>query len=182
MASAGIGRPPTTAENIADGDWLAVLRVKLAGVSFCDRAFGPRMLAAGRGSVVNMGSMSGVVVSRPQGQANSIASKPEVHHLTKSLVAERAWRGVRVDAVAPTYVETPLMAVAARRGAVVRRIAGRRLAPASPDPDQHLAQAPVVPEAVGDEALDRRPGGRRRSENIWTLTVPCEPWGRRWQG
>ena len=68
------------------------------------------MLAAGRGSIVNIGSMSGFIVNKPQPQAYYNASKAGVHHLTKSLAAEWAARGVRVNAVAPTYINTPLTA------------------------------------------------------------------------
>jgi NAD(P)-dependent dehydrogenase (short-subunit alcohol dehydrogenase family) len=56
--------------------------------------------------------MSGVVVNKPQPQAYYNASKAAVHHLTKSLAAEWGARGVRVNAVAPTYVNTPLTAYA----------------------------------------------------------------------
>jgi NAD(P)-dependent dehydrogenase (short-subunit alcohol dehydrogenase family) len=66
------------------------------------------MLEAGRGAIVNMGSMSGFVVNKPQEQSAYNASKAAVHHLTKSLAAEWASRGVRVNAVAPTYIATPL--------------------------------------------------------------------------
>jgi len=68
------------------------------------------MLAAGRGSIVNVGSMSGFIVNKPQPQAYYNASKAAVHHLTKSLAAEWGARGVRVNAVAPTYINTPLNA------------------------------------------------------------------------
>jgi len=61
------------------------------------------MLAAGRGSIVNIGSMSGYIVNKPQPQAQYNASKAGVHHLTKSLAAEWAPRGVRVNAVAPGF-------------------------------------------------------------------------------
>ena len=58
------------------------------------------MRAAGRGSIVNIGSMSGIIVNKPQAQASYNASKAGLHHLTKSLAAEWGARGVRVNAVA----------------------------------------------------------------------------------
>jgi NAD(P)-dependent dehydrogenase (short-subunit alcohol dehydrogenase family) len=70
------------------------------------------MLEARRGSIVNIGSMSGFIVNKPQPQAQYNASKAGVHHLTKSLAAEWATRGVRINAVAPTYINTPLTAYA----------------------------------------------------------------------
>ena len=65
---------------------------------------------AGSGKIVNIGSMSGFIVNKPQEQAFYNASKAAVHHLTKSLAAEWGARGVRVNAVAPTYINTPLNA------------------------------------------------------------------------
>lgn len=116
VASAGIGRPRAAAEDVSDEDWLAVNDVNLNGVFWCNRAFGHHMLARQRGAIVNIGSMSGLIVNRPQGQAHYNASKAAVHHLTKSLAAEWADRGVRVNAVAPTYIETPLIAHAEASG------------------------------------------------------------------
>ena len=52
--------------------------------------------------------MSGFIVNKPQPQSYYNASKAGVHHLTKSLAAEWAERNVRVNAVAPTYIDTPL--------------------------------------------------------------------------
>ncbi len=97
------------AEEMSDAEWDRVIAVNLTGVFRCCRGFGRRMLEAGRGSIVNIGSMSADIVNVPQPQCHYNASKAGVHHLTRSLAVEWAKRGVRVNAVAPTYVETPLL-------------------------------------------------------------------------
>jgi NAD(P)-dependent dehydrogenase (short-subunit alcohol dehydrogenase family) len=108
--NAGIARSETPAETVTDEHWLNVIDVNLNGTFWCCRAFGKHMLAAKSGSIVNIGSMSGFIVNKPQEQAFYNASKAAVHHLTKSLAAEWGARGVRVNAVAPTYINTPLNA------------------------------------------------------------------------
>jgi NAD(P)-dependent dehydrogenase (short-subunit alcohol dehydrogenase family) len=110
VCNAGIARSQTPAEDVTDEHWLNVIDVNLNGLFWCCRAFGKTMLAAGRGSIINIGSMSGFIVNKPQQQAYYNASKAGVHHLTKSLAAEWGARGVRVNAVAPTYINTPLTA------------------------------------------------------------------------
>jgi NAD(P)-dependent dehydrogenase (short-subunit alcohol dehydrogenase family) len=110
VCNAGVARSQTAAEDVTDEHWLNVIDINLNGVFWCCRAFGKPMLAAGRGSIVNIGSMSGFIVNKPQQQAYYNASKAGVHHLTKSLAAEWGARGVRVNAVAPTYINTPLTA------------------------------------------------------------------------
>ncbi len=106
--NAGIARSETPAETVTDEHWLNVIDVNLNGTFWCCRAFGKHMLAAKSGAIVNIGSMSGFIVNKPQEQSYYNASKAAVHHLTKSLAAEWGARGVRVNAVAPTYIATPL--------------------------------------------------------------------------
>jgi NAD(P)-dependent dehydrogenase (short-subunit alcohol dehydrogenase family) len=106
--NAGIAISFIPAETMDDATWLKVLDVNLNGTFWCARTFGKAMLQQGAGSIVNVGSMSGDIVNYPQEQAQYNASKAAVHHLTKSLAAEWASRGVRVNAVAPTYIETEL--------------------------------------------------------------------------
>ena len=106
--NAGIAVSDVRAEDTSDEHWRMHMAVNLDGLFWCCRAFGGRMLARGKGAIVNIGSMSGFIVNKPQPQSFYNASKAAVHHLTRSLAAEWGARGVRVNAVAPTYIATPL--------------------------------------------------------------------------
>lgn len=106
--NAGIAISNHPAETMADEVWNKVVDVNLNGVFRCCRTFGKAMLEQGGGSIVNVGSMSGFIVNRPQEQANYNASKAAVHHFTRSLAAEWGARGVRVNSVAPTYIDTEM--------------------------------------------------------------------------
>ncbi|WP_434616068.1 SDR family NAD(P)-dependent oxidoreductase [Tabrizicola sp. M-4] len=88
-------------------DWRRVIDVDLNGVFHTARAFGRPMVAAGRGSVINISSICGEIVVHPQPQVAYNAAKAGVNLLTKSLAVEWAGR-VRVNAVAPGYTATEL--------------------------------------------------------------------------
>jgi NAD(P)-dependent dehydrogenase (short-subunit alcohol dehydrogenase family) len=94
--------------DVADEDWRRVMDVNVNGTFWPSRAFGAGMVDRGRGSIVNLGSMSGIIVNRPQTAASYMASKGAVHMLTKALATEWADKGVRVNALAPGYVATEM--------------------------------------------------------------------------
>jgi NAD(P)-dependent dehydrogenase (short-subunit alcohol dehydrogenase family) len=95
---------------LPDGEWDSVFAVNTAGVFRSCRAEGRVMLEAGAGAIVNIASISGSVVNRPQKQAAYNASKAAVVMITKSLAVEWAERGVRVNSVSPGYVLTAMTA------------------------------------------------------------------------
>jgi NAD(P)-dependent dehydrogenase (short-subunit alcohol dehydrogenase family) len=108
IANAGIAWPDTPGESMPDDVWLKIVDVNLNGSYWCCREFGRHMLERQRGSIVTLGSMSGTISNKPQRQVHYNAAKAAVHHMTRSLAGEWAHRGVRVNAVAPTYVDTPM--------------------------------------------------------------------------
>jgi NAD(P)-dependent dehydrogenase (short-subunit alcohol dehydrogenase family) len=96
---------------VPDEEFDDVFDVNVAGVWKMCKAVAPHMIDAGSGSIVNVGSISAIIVNRPQWQASYNASKAAVHQLSKSLAAEWAPYGVRVNAIAPGYVKTEMAPV-----------------------------------------------------------------------
>jgi NAD(P)-dependent dehydrogenase (short-subunit alcohol dehydrogenase family) len=92
-------------------EWSSVMEVNVTGVWNCAQAFGRVMVEQGSGNIINIGSISAQIVNRPQHQPGYNASKAAVHQLTKSLAAEWAPMGVRVNALAPGYTKTEMAPV-----------------------------------------------------------------------
>ena len=111
--NAGINRIGPS-ESLDEALWAEVVDVNLGGAFRCSQIVGARMLAAGTGTIVNVASIS-ALVGMP-GRAAYCATKAGVLGLTRALAVEWAGRGVRVNAVAPGYVRTPMVENALEQG------------------------------------------------------------------
>jgi NAD(P)-dependent dehydrogenase (short-subunit alcohol dehydrogenase family) len=106
--NAGMNRPKPLCE-VTEEDYDAVLGLNLRAAVFAAKAVSGRMIAEGcRGSIINMSSQMGHV-----GAANRTiycASKWALEGFTKSLAVELGSKGIRVNTVGPTFIETPMTA------------------------------------------------------------------------
>ena len=105
--NAGIAlRHPTIEMPVAH--WQAVLDVNLTAVFLCSRAAARRMLPAGGGAIVNVSSIMGLSGGGLYPNVSYQATKGAIVNMTRALAVEWAANGIRVNAVAPTWVRTEL--------------------------------------------------------------------------
>lgn len=97
------------AEDMSFEDWRRIMSVNLDSVFIMSKAVGKVMIRQNKGAIVNTSSMSGVIVNTPQCQAAYNVSKAAVIMLTKSLAFEWAKHNIRVNTIAPGYMETEMV-------------------------------------------------------------------------
>jgi NAD(P)-dependent dehydrogenase (short-subunit alcohol dehydrogenase family) len=96
------------AETMEEAQFQTMIDINLKGVFLSCQAEAGAMLRHGRGAIVNIASMSGVIVNRGLQQCHYNASKAAVIHLTKSMAMEWVGRGIRVNSISPGYTATPM--------------------------------------------------------------------------
>jgi NAD(P)-dependent dehydrogenase (short-subunit alcohol dehydrogenase family) len=137
--------PHDVLTQLSDADWDRMIKVHLYGAFYGCRAALRHMQAARRGVIVNVASILGLWPSA--GAPDYSTAKAAIIALTKSVAGEVAHLGIRVNAICPGYVETPLLATLTpelRQGVLMQIAAGRMAQP------EELAE--VVRFLVGDEA------------------------------
>ncbi len=120
--SAGIGIRRAAVE-LPLAEWDKVVAVNLTGVFLCSRAAARQMMRRGGGAIVNLASIMGFSGGGIYPNVSYQATKGAVVNMTRALAVEWAPAGIRVNAVAPTWVRTSLTAALLDQPGVVDRIA-----------------------------------------------------------
>ena len=105
--NAGITRDSTFKKMTVE-QWNEVINVNLSGVFYCTKAVSEYMLAAGYGRIVNASSVVGLYGNF--GQTNYVATKAGIIGMTKTLARELGRKGITVNAVAPGFIATDMVA------------------------------------------------------------------------
>lgn len=127
----------------SDTDWRRVMGTNIDGMFYMCRAALGYMVDAGRGAIVNFGSIWGGVASA--GSTAYCTSKGAVHQLTRSLALDHAEHGIRINAVAPGEVRTPMLS--AEREAVPTEAELQAIADAT-IPMKRLAEPDEIAKVV----------------------------------
>jgi NAD(P)-dependent dehydrogenase (short-subunit alcohol dehydrogenase family) len=114
--NAGISRVGPHTQDVTDEDWHDSIAVMQTGVFYCMRAAGRHMLPRRTGSVINISSIRGF--SPNPGRMTYCAPKAAVIMMTKVAAGEWAAHGVRVNAIAPGVLRTPMWDADVARGAI----------------------------------------------------------------
>ncbi len=96
------------AEIMPEDQFQTLMDINLKGIFLSCQAEANAMLKQGKGTIINIASMSGVIVNRGLEQAHYNASKAGVIHISKSMAMEWVSRGVRVNTISPGYTATPM--------------------------------------------------------------------------
>lgn len=107
LNAAGIANA-NAAEEMTEDQFQTLMDINLKGVFLSCQAQAKAMLRHRRGSIINIGSMSGVISNRGLAQCHYNASKAGVIHMGKSMAMEWVDRGVRVNSISPGYTATPM--------------------------------------------------------------------------